>query len=118
MKALRPASTMLVVVALLLASGCKSFGGSDLPGNTAAGPELEKETLATLMAMDQAVDKNCKERKIVDRKVLTAGEQGAVEDWYLDRCGALVRYRITFRLDARGGTLIGWTPGEVVGAVQ
>lgn len=118
MKALRLDPTMIVVVALFLLSGCAGLVSTSLPGKTTASPMLERDTLSTLMALDRAEDKDCKERKVVNREVVSADSEGAVEHWILNRCGTLVRYRITYRPDPRGGTMIGWTPGEVVGKVQ
>ena len=118
MKALRLDPTMIVVVALLLLSGCAGLVSTSLPGKTTASPMLERDTLSTLMALDRAEDKDCKERKVVNREVVSADSQGAVEHWILNRCGTLVRYRITYAPDPGGGTMIGWTTGEVVGKAQ
>src|SRR5688572_9947105 len=105
MQAVRLVPTTIAVVLLL--SGCRGFGMSSLPGETEASPELEKKTLSMLMAKDEAVDEHCKQRRVVKREIISAGVRGSVEDWDLDRCGTLVRYRIEFRDDASGGTLIG-----------
>ena len=113
MKALRLDPTMIVVMGLFLLSGCTS-----LPGKTTGGLTLERDTLSMLMAMDRVEDKDCKERKVVNREVVSADSRGAVEHWFLNRCGTLVRYRITYEPDPRGGTMIGWRPGEVVGKGQ
>jgi TRAP-type mannitol/chloroaromatic compound transport system substrate-binding protein len=104
-----------IVAVLFLLSGYTCYASTPLPGKTTAGPMLERDTHSTLMTLDQAEDVDCKERKVANRGVVSAGPQGAVEYWMLDRCGTFVRYRITYRPDPRVGTMIGWTPGEVVG---
>ena len=118
MKALCLDPTMIVVVALFLLSGCAGLVSTSLPGKTTASPMLERDTLSMLMALDRAEDKDCKEREVVNREVVSADSEGAVEHWILNRCGTLFRYRITYTADLRGGTMIGWTRGEVVDKVQ
>ena len=118
MKTLRLNPTMIVVMAFFLLCGCAGLMSTSLPGKTTASPMLERDTLSTLMAMDRAEDKDCKARKVVNREVVSGNSQGAVEHWVLNRCGTLVRYRITYAPDPGGGTMIGWTPGEVVGKAQ
>src|SRR6266705_3468109 len=115
MKAPSLCPTIIVVVVLFIFGGGTSHADTSLPGKTGASPMLERDTFSALMALDQAEDVGCKERKVANRGVVASESQGAVEYWILDRCGTLVRYRITYRPDPRGGTMIGWTPGEIVG---
>lgn len=89
-----------------------------LPGKTTASLLLERDTFFQLIAIDGAGDKDCTQRKIVNREVVAADSKGAVEHWILNRCGTLVRYRLTYTPDPRGGTMIGWARGEVVGKAQ
>jgi hypothetical protein len=102
----------------LLTTVAEAAAGAPLPGKTTAGSLLERDTLSTLIALDQAEDKDCKERKLVNREIVSANAQRAEEHWFVNRCGKLVRYRITYQPDSRGGTNIGWAPGEVIGKAE
>jgi len=92
----------------------RTIVGTSLPGKSTADPGLERDTLSGLMMFDRAADADCKERKVVNREIVSASSQKAEEHWFVNRCGKLVRYRITYQADPRGGTNIGWAPGEVV----
>lgn len=88
---------------------------SSLPGNSTADLALEKDTLFMIMGMDRVEDTQCGQRAIADREILSSDPKGAVEHWTMNRCGTLVRYRITYTPGPGGGTTIGYKPGEVVG---
>jgi hypothetical protein len=88
---------------------------SSLPGKSTADSTLEKDTLFIIMGMDRVEDKQCGQRAIANREVLSSDPKGAVEHWTIDRCGTLVRYQITYSPRPDGGTNIGHTLGEVVG---
>jgi len=88
---------------------------SSLPGKSTADSALEKDTLFMIMGMDRVEDTQCGQRAIAGREILSSDPKGAVEHWTINRCGKLVRYRITYAPRADGGTTIGYTPGEVVG---
>jgi len=118
MNALRLDFSRILTTALVLVGGCAGFAGRSLPGKSTAGPVLERDTLSMMMMFDKADDKDCKERKVVNREIVSASPQHAVEHWFVNRCGKLVRYRITYQADPRGGTNIGWAPGEVVGKAE
>lgn len=96
----------------------RSTLGPSLPGRTTADPRLEADTLFTIMGMDRAEAKDCNQRAVADRAVISTDSKGAVEHWTINRCGLLIRYRITYSPGPGGGTLIGYTPGEVVGKVR
>ena len=91
MKALRLDPTMIVVMTVFLLGGCAALVSTSLPGKTTASPMLERDTHSMLMALDRAEDKDCKERKVVNREVVSEDSQGAVEHGILNRCGTLVR---------------------------
>lgn len=95
-----------------------SASGLYLPGKSTANPLLEKDTLTLLMGMDGAEDPACKKRSVAARDILSAGSTNAEEYWTLNRCGTLVRYRITYSPSPKGGTTIGVNPGEIVGKTQ
>jgi len=118
MNVLRLDFSRVFTTTLFLVSGCAGLAGTSLPGKSTAGPVLERDTLSMMMMFDQADDKNCKERKVVNREIVSASPQRAEEHWFVNRCGKLVRYRITYQADPRGGTNIGWAPGEVIGKAE
>ncbi len=113
----RVRATMLLITGLV-SSGCAAPAGTSLPGKTTANELLERDTLFTITGMDRVEDKDCGGRRVVDRAVISADARTAVEHWDVDRCGTLVRYRITYGPGPAGGTLIGYTPGQVVGRVE
>jgi hypothetical protein len=88
---------------------------SSLPGKSTADSTLEKDTLFIIMGMDRVEDTQCGQRAVANREVLSSNPRGAVEDWTINRCGTLVRYRITYTARPDGGTTIGHKLGEVVG---
>jgi hypothetical protein len=108
----------LLFLAVLLAGGCASPVGTSLPGRTSASPQLENDTLLTVMGMDRAEDGCCNQRKVTNREVIANDSQKALEHWTVDRCGTLVRYTITYTRSPSGGTFIGVSPGAVVGKAQ
>ena len=118
MNVLRLGFTEIVIAALFLASGCAGLAGASLPGKSTANPGLEQDTLSTMMLLDKFADSDCKKRKVVNREIVSASPKGAEEHWFVNRCGKLVRYRITYQPDPRGGTNIGWTTGEVIGKAE
>lgn len=101
------------VATSLMAVG--SASGLFLPGKSTADPRLEQDTLSMIMIMDGAHDAACKQRKVTSREVVSAHTTGAEENWVIDRCGTLVRYRVTYSPDPKGGTMIGLQPAEVIG---
>ncbi|MFZ2507368.1 MAG: tetratricopeptide repeat protein [Steroidobacteraceae bacterium] len=108
----RRAGTFIVLA--MVASARWAQAGSSLPGETTATPELERDTLFMVMGMDRAEDKECDTRKVVARSVISANRQKAVEEWLVDRCGTIVRYRIEYESAPGGGTTVGVNPGQVV----
>lgn len=109
--------TMTTVV-FFFGTGCTTLPStptSPLPGNTTASPQLEKDTLFMVMGMDRVEDGGCSQRKVINREIIEATPERGTENWVIDRCGKLVRYKITFTPSPRGGTDIGLIPGEVVG---
>ncbi|MGQ0428433.1 MAG: tetratricopeptide repeat protein [Gammaproteobacteria bacterium] len=110
------ASTYIVFA--LVASSYGARAETALPGKTTASPRLERDTLFMVMGMDRAEDIECDVRKVVARSVITADSQSAVEDWVIDRCGTLVRYRVTYEPAPDGGTSLGVMPGQVEGKAE
>lgn len=102
------ATCEFTLVALLI-SGCASAPAprSSLPGTTTASPQLERDTFAQVLVMDQLVDCTCNERKVIDREVGATGTTGVEELWTVDRCGTILRYTVTYSRSPAGGTLIG-----------
>lgn len=100
----------------LLAGGCATGPGpkSSLPGTTTANPQLERDTAAAVLGMDRSEDCTCNQRSIVNREVGSAESRGAVEYWTVDRCGALLRYTVTYSSSPAAGTLIGFGPSPQV----
>jgi hypothetical protein len=96
------------LVALLI-GGCASGPApkSSLPGTTTASPQLERDTIALVLGMDQVADCTCNERKVIDREVSATGATSVSEHWTVDRCGTILRYTITYSPRPVGGTLIG-----------
>ena len=77
-----------------------------VPGGTTAAPTLQRDVSDMVLLMDSALDKTCKDRKIVDTAVtetLPNGHTGA-ELWTVDRCGKKIRYPISYIPDGHGGT--------------
>jgi hypothetical protein len=87
---------------------------STLPGKSTADPKLQNDTVLMVMALDGAAGKDCKQRRIVNREIISADASGATENWIVDRCGSLVRYRVSFTPSPKGGTNLNVAPGEVV----
>lgn len=116
----RTIATMTTLV-FFFGTGCTTQPSitptSPLPGNTTASPQLEKDTLFMVMGMDRAEDGGCGQRKVVNREIIETTPERGRENWTIDRCGKLVRYKISFTPSPRGGTDIGLLPGEVVGAI-
>lgn len=100
----------------LMVSGV--LAGSSIAGKSTADPRLEKDTLFMIMGMDRAERPDCNQRRVESREIVSADSKGAVEHWIIDRCGTLIRYRIAFTPNPKGGTNIGLTPGEVVGKTR
>jgi hypothetical protein len=100
----------------LLAGGCASAAGPppSMPGTTTASPELQRDTAALLLGMDQVTDCTCNERKVVGREVAATGPTGVSEHWTVDRCGTTVRYTVTYSRSPSGGTLIGVGPSAPI----
>lgn len=109
----------MTTLVFFFGSGCTTLPTitptSTLPGNTMASPQLEKDTLFMVMGMDRAEDGGCGQRKVVNREIIEITPERGTENWIIDRCGKLVRYKIIFTPSPRGGTDIGLFPGEVVG---
>jgi hypothetical protein len=68
--------------------------------DNAESPQLREDITQMVLIMDGPRDKNCAERKVVKTEVIEA----RVERWTLDRCGKLVKYRVRFTPNSKGGT--------------
>jgi hypothetical protein len=103
------------LVALLI-GGCASGPApkSSLPGTTTASPQLERDTVALVLGMDQVADCTCNERKVIGREVRATETTGVLEHWTVDRCGTILRYTVTYSRSPAGGTLIGLGPSPEV----
>ncbi|HET9653206.1 MAG TPA: DUF4124 domain-containing protein [Usitatibacter sp.] len=72
-------------------------GGTPVPGDTFAVPELQRKVLATIVAADQAMAPGCTDHRVVSTETIAReGSQGANERWTLDRCGDPVAYLVEF----------------------
>ena len=89
-----PVRIFAALVGLLLAAVFTTATGN------AAESKVRDDIMATVMIMDGPRDKNCAERKVVKTEVIEA----RVERWTLDRCGKLVKYRVRFTPNSKGGT--------------
>lgn len=109
------AACKFILVALLI-GGCASGPAprSSLPGTSTASPQLERDTLALVIGMDQAADCTCNERKVIGREVGATGTTSVLEHWTVDRCGAILRYTVTYSRSPAGGTLIGLGPSPQI----
>jgi len=92
--------------------------GSALPGKSTADRALEKDTLTMVMGLDGGASPDCKQRRIANQEIVSADASGAIENWFVDRCGSLVRYAVTYKPNPRGGTNLFVKPGEVVGKAE
>lgn len=66
----------------------------------AESPQVRQDAAQMVLMMDGPRDKNCTERKVVKTEVVEA----RVERWTVDRCGKLVKYRVRFTSNSKGGT--------------
>jgi len=73
-----------------------------------AGPALQKETLGMILFTDDALSNGvkCSDRRIIKKEVVLAPGQGApgswTERWTLERCGAMLRYRVDYTTGKKG----------------
>lgn len=89
-----PVRIFAALVGLLLAAVFTTATGN------AAESKLRVDVTAMVLIMDGPRDKNCAERKVVKTEVIEA----RVERWTLDRCGKLLKYRVRFTPNSKGGT--------------
>ena len=77
-----------------------------VPGGTGAPPTLQRDVLRLLVMIDSAKDPECTNHRIIDTEWIDTNRETrtAVERWTLDRCGKIVRYRVTFMPAPQGGT--------------
>jgi hypothetical protein len=86
--------------------GPAATSAAGVPGGTTADPTLQRDVSNMVLLMDSALDKTCKDHRIVDTAVtetLPNGHTGA-ELWTVDRCGKKIRYPISYMPDGHGGT--------------
>ena len=104
-----------ILIALLI-GGCASGPAprSSLPGTTSASPQLERDTVALVLGLDQVADCTCNESKIIGREVIATETTSASEHWTVDRCGTILRYTVTYSRSPAGGTLIGLGPSPQI----
>jgi hypothetical protein len=109
------AACEFTLVALLI-GGCAAGPAprSSLPGTTTASPQLERDTVALVLGMDQVADCTCNERKVIGREVSATETTSVSEHWTVDRCGTILRYTVTYSRSPAGGTFIGVGPSPQV----
>jgi hypothetical protein len=95
-----PVRIFAALVGLLLAAVFTTATGN------AAESKVRDDIMATVMIMDGPRDRSCTERKITKTDMIEARPDGTpvVERWTLDRCGKLVKYRVRFTPNSKGGT--------------
>ncbi len=121
--------TVTLSLFLLAAGAAVSFAQSApttkadplVPGETRGSASLQRDTLQLLFIIDGAADSACRDRKIVDTKLLETLKQpksvgGRMvqgswrERWDLNRCGKLIEYDVIYTADGKGGTNINTAP--------
>lgn len=75
------------------------------PGNTTGDPELQADTLQSVMAVAVvAAGDGCETADVMWTDVTGARWPEWTEDWYVDACGDLQIHEVTFTSTADGGT--------------
>ena len=76
-----------------------------VPGETIAGPTLQRDTWNVMRIFDEVNAPDCKDRKVVNTEVIDrTGTNVWIERWTVDHCGEKAFFRVEFRSSMLGGT--------------